>query len=102
MAKKLINGQNVEHDKHLYGTEEEKKTALKRLKKAYEEHRLKFPDYMLQTKYIEKYWLIKEKEDAQVEVIGTNTEDISDSQMQTMNEFSETEKPLDLSGAFGK
>lgn len=89
----------TEVDKHLYGTEEEKKTALKRLKKAYEEHRLKYPDYMLQTKYIEKYWVIKEPE---VEVIGTNTDEVGDSQIKTMNELSEREKPLDLSGAFGK
>ena len=84
-------------DKHIYGTEEDRKKALKNLKKQYQEHRIKYPEYLLQVKYIEKYWVVKEPENAlnaDAPVEGTVEPKLED--------IVETAKPLDLSGAFGK
>lgn len=90
-----------ENDKHIYGTEEERKKALKDLKKRYEDHRMKYPEYVLQTKYIEKYWVIKDPEPETQSTLeikpmpeGTPTP--------TLGEIVEPVKPLDLTGAFGK
>ena len=79
-------------DKHYYCTEEEKKNMLKKLEKGKNERRIKYADYMLQKKFVEKYWVIKE-EPAEV---------MTDSQEQIIGEMTNVEKPLNLDGAFGK
>lgn len=83
----------VPKDKHHYCTEEEKKSALKTLEMRKNERRIKYADYMLQKKFIEKYWVVKEKDE---------TQEMTDSQQQVIGEMTNVEKPLNLDGAFGK
>ncbi len=92
--------------KEIRGTEEEKKTALKTLKKRYEAHLLPYKDYVLQTKLIEKYWVIAEPEVEEVHVDENNTPKVEPTSAGTpsitLGDMVTREKPLDLTGAFGK
>lgn len=73
----------------LIGPSDMKKMALKKVKKAYDNHNLKFKDYVYWTKFIEKYWVEVEAE----EVEEPNP---------ILTEMTTKEKPLDMIDAFGK
>ena len=91
-----------EKDKHIYGSEEKREETIKGIKKAYKNHRMSFKDYMLQLKFIEKYWVVTEEPKPEAAANPMKIEPTPEGTPNlTYTDIVTGEKPLDLSGAFG-
>lgn len=90
-------------DKHIYGSEEKRDEMIKSIKKAYQKKKMSFKDYMLQLKLIEKYWVVTEepKPDAVADVAKIEPTSAGTPNL-TFTDIVTGDKPLDLTGAFGK